>query len=67
MNVVRDAIENAASAGNDAQTPLIRAPGFSTVSAKRVGTAREIVRRFLQDVPGEMTAFELLEQIEDDR
>ena len=67
MSIVREAIENAAAAGNGVQTDIERPPGYSWPSGLRIGVAREIIRRFLEDVPPEMMAFELLEQIEAER
>lgn len=64
MSEIHDAIENAASADNEQQTPVMLRPGFSNVSDRRVNMAREIIRRFLEYVPDGMTASELRDAID---
>jgi hypothetical protein len=64
MSEIDDAIANAASAGNGSQTPVMTRPGFSNVSRRRVTMAREIIRRFLEDVPDGATVLELREAID---
>jgi hypothetical protein len=61
---IHAAIENAASADNEQQTPIMLRPGFSNVSDRRVNTAREIIRRFLEYVPDGMTVLELRDAID---
>jgi hypothetical protein len=64
VSEIRDAIENAASTDNEQQTPVMLWPGFSNVSDRRVSSAREIIRRFLEYVPDGMTASELRDAID---
>ena len=59
MNDVAEAIEAAAGADDEALSKL------AVPSARRVVTARNIVRRFLQNVPDHMTAMELRREVED--
>jgi hypothetical protein len=63
MSEIDDAIANAASADNESQTPVLMRPGFSNVSTRRLVMARQIIRRFLEDVPDGMTAIEMREAI----
>jgi hypothetical protein len=61
---IDDAIANAASADNESQTPVITRPCFSNVSERRLAVARQIIRRFLEDVPDEMTAIEMRDALD---
>lgn len=62
MSIVLDALEAAAEAGDDAIT---RGIGHRrTSSARRVTETRQTIRRFLEAVPEDMTAMQLLQEIE---
>jgi phage terminase Nu1 subunit (DNA packaging protein) len=64
MSEIDDAIANAASADNESQTPVLMRRGFSNVSMRRLAMARQIIRRFLEDVPDGATVLELREAID---
>lgn len=62
---IRDAVEMAAGASNDRQTPIdIPSAGFASVGKKRLSTARHIIGRFLELAPDGMSVMELREQLD---
>lgn len=59
-----EAIENAASAGDDRRTPMIGRAGYAAVGRKRLEAAKEFVRRLTEYLPGDLTIAEIREAME---
>lgn len=60
---IADAIEAAAGADHDALTRLVNPS--AAPSDRRITHVTHIIRRFLQNVPDDMTAMEMLRTIDD--
>lgn len=62
-NVVQDALDAAAGAGDDSLTGL-EIGRRALPTERRITGAREVVKRFLEQLPGEMSVFEVLELLD---
>lgn len=68
MSDVKDALEAAAGAGDDAISSMAcfeRGDMRTQPSKRRIGGARIVIRMFLESLPSEMTAAEMLAELED--
>lgn len=62
--IVQDALENAAGADDAGISGVfVELGGRTTPSGKRISGAREVIKRFLEDLPSEITAEEILEEL----